>query len=79
MVLARRIRRSGLGRAGGRVIVVVVGAGAGRREVAGSTGGAGSGRAAAGSCRSVEQPHRAAASATTARIRNAFIARSIPP
>jgi hypothetical protein len=47
MVLARRIRRSGLGRAGGRV-VVVVGAGAGRSEVAGATDGVWSRWAAVG-------------------------------
>jgi hypothetical protein len=67
IVLARRIRRSGLGRAGGRV--VVVGAAAGRREVAGATDGAGSRRAAVGARLSGAQPTSTTATTTKPKIR----------
>jgi hypothetical protein len=66
-VLARRIRRSGLGRAGGRR--VVVGAGAGRSEVAGATDGAGSRRAAVGARLSGAQPTSTTATTTKPKIR----------
>ena len=68
IVLARRSRRSGLDRAGGRV-VVVVGAGAGRSEVAGATDGVGSCRAAVGAWLSGAQPTSAAATTTKLKIR----------
>ena len=68
MVLARRIRRSGLGLPGGRV-VVVVGAGAGRSEVAAATDGAGSRRAAVGARLSGAQPTSTTATTTTPKIR----------
>jgi hypothetical protein len=67
MVLARRIRRCGLGLTGGRV-VVVVGAGAGRREVAGATVGSGSCRAVGAWLVDV-QPTSTAASTTKPKIR----------
>jgi hypothetical protein len=74
IVLARRIRRSGLGRPGARPgdrVVVVVGAGAGRSEVAGATDGAGSRRAAVGAWLSGEQPTSPTAStATKLKIRS---------
>jgi hypothetical protein len=56
IVLASRMRRCGLGLAGGRV--VVVGAGRGRSEVVGATDGAGSGCAAGGTVRPGEHPAR---------------------
>ncbi|HEV2930214.1 MAG TPA: hypothetical protein VGW74_16100 [Propionibacteriaceae bacterium] len=68
IVLARRIRRSGLGLPAGRV-VFVVGAAAGRREVAGATDGAGSRRAAVGARLSGAQPTSTTATTTKPKIR----------
>jgi hypothetical protein len=67
MVLARRIRRSGLGRAGDRR--VVVGVGAGRSEVAGATDGTWSRWAAVGARLSGVQPTSPAATTTRPKIR----------
>jgi hypothetical protein len=68
MVLARRIRRSGLGLLAGRV-VVAVGAGAGRSEVAGATDGAGASRVAVGARRFGAQPTSTTATTTKPKIR----------
>jgi hypothetical protein len=67
IVLASRIRRSGLGLPGGRV--VVVGADAGRREVAGATDGAGSRRTAVGAWLSGAQPTSTTTTTTKPKIR----------
>jgi hypothetical protein len=67
MVLARRIRRSGLGLPGGGM--VVVGAGAGRSEVAGATDGAWSRRAAVGARLSGAQPTATTVTTTKPKLR----------
>jgi hypothetical protein len=78
IVLARRIRRSGLGLPGGRV-VVVAGAGAGRREVADATAGGWSRRAAVGACLADVQPMSTAASTAKPQIRRIPVISGVVP
>jgi hypothetical protein len=79
MVLARRIRRSGLGLPGDRVVVVGgAGAGAGRSEVAGATVGVGSCRAA-GACLAGEQPTSTAATTAKPKIRRILVISRVVP
>jgi hypothetical protein len=78
MVLASRIRRSGLGLPGGRV-VVVVGAGAGRSEVADATAGGWSRRAAVGACLADVQPMSTAASTAKLQIRRNWVISGVVP